>query len=182
MTNSIFNFIKQGGVLCLLLCLGACSSSVPEAPLAERFVVELQAGDDINQNEQGQANPLSVTLFQLKQTDAFVNSDYFALVETPSSELKAQSSKAGSYILKPGERQRIILTVREGVNYIGVVSGYRNISHSTWRTVFPLPKKPPKKWYSFFWSDNKTTLSSVTVYMDRQATTIRKGTIESENK
>ena len=182
MTNSTFNSMWQGGVLCWLLCLAACSSSVSDPPPAENFVVELQAGDDINQNEQGQANPLSVALFQLKQTEAFENSDYFALVETPSSELKAQSSNAGAYILKPGERQRIILTAKEGVNYIGVVSGYRDISHATWRTVFPLPKIPPNKWYSFFWSANKKTLPSVTVYMDRQATTIRKGIIESENK
>nr|WP_275972997.1 type VI secretion system lipoprotein TssJ [Rosenbergiella epipactidis] len=174
--------MRQISVICSLLCLVACSSSAPEKSPSENFVVELQAGEDINQNEQGQPNPLCITLFQLKQTEAFVNSDYFSLVTIPSSELKEQISHAGSYILKPGEHQRIILTAKEGVNYIGVVSGYRDISHSTWRTVFPLPKKPPSKWYSFFWSANDTTLPSVTVYMNRQVTAIRKGIIESENK
>lgn len=155
----------------VLWLLVACSSQ--QNPVNTGNIhITLQTSKDINPNEQGKANPVRVTLYQLSKDDAFLTSDYFTLQEFAAPELVSQVDKVNSTIMSPGEKKELALNVKDGMSAIGVVTAYRDISRAQWRAIYSIPDRPRDPWYARLWPTKKKWQPKAIVNMKYLTTSI----------
>ncbi|MGQ8776526.1 type VI secretion system lipoprotein TssJ [Serratia sp. NA_112.1] len=134
----------------------------------------LQSSDDINPNEKGRPNPVQVTLYQLKQSDIFIMSDYFALQNMDGADFSSSVDKVESYILAPGEKREVTLNIKDGMNAIGVVTAYRDITKAQWRVIYMIPNHPRERWYEKLWLTQKEWQPKANIHMKYLTTSIEK--------
>jgi type VI secretion system protein VasD len=103
-------------------------------------IVELTMVGGANQNPDpsGQAVPVAVKVFQLKATAKFERGDYFALREREQATLGEDSAASEEFVLAPRETRELTREMRNGVRFLGVAVGFRDIDRATWRLVQPV--------------------------------------------
>ncbi|WP_329956094.1 type VI secretion system lipoprotein TssJ [Collimonas silvisoli] len=141
------------------LLLSACASTgEPVVKEQSKLNLTVVASSDVNPDEKSRAAPLMVRIYELKSDAVFQDADFFSLQTSDKVTLGADLLAKDEYILRPGDSQTIIRKSSPGTAAIGVLAGYRDLSNSTWRTVYKLPPAPDAAWYRAVIPANKIKL------------------------
>lgn len=132
-----------------LLMLAACTKDVaePQASAAEveanTAAVELHfhAIAGLNPGANGQAAPVRVRIFELKNAATFGRSDYFALADRAQSTLGLDLLDQDEVMVQPGQQLSIQRDLDPSTRQIGLLVGYRELDRAQWRTVLNVPPR-----------------------------------------
>ncbi|UHG97944.1 type VI secretion system lipoprotein TssJ [Pseudomonas sp. 7-41] len=132
-----------------LLMLAACTKDVaePQASAAEveanSAAVELHfhAIAGLNPGANGQAAPVRVRIFELKNAAIFGRSDYFALADRAQSTLGLDLLDQDEVMVQPGQQLSIQRDLDPSTRQIGLLVGYRELDRAQWRTVLNVPPR-----------------------------------------
>lgn len=132
----------------LAVLLSACSKDKPaaEAPPAEpdsaTITLHFQAVAGLNPGADGQAAPVRVRLYELKNSATFTRADYFALADRAQATLGVDLLDQDEVLVRPGQSLDIRRTLTAATRQLGLVVGYREIDQARWRTVISvLPRQ-----------------------------------------
>ena len=103
--------------------------------------VRVAAASYLNPSDSGEASPVTLTFYELKSLAAFKQADYFDLDSSAASVLNSDLIDKQSIEVRPGEVVKHSLLLSEGVKYVGITAGYRNIDQSVWRATVPVVDK-----------------------------------------
>jgi type VI secretion system protein VasD len=114
--------------------LNACGSANP--PLLQGTIkVDQAANPDLN----GRASPVVVRVYELRSPAAFSGADFFSLFEKESETLAGDLVGREEYGLRPAETRPYRRQLQPDTKFIGVVAAFRDLEHSRWRQVAPVP-------------------------------------------
>ena len=129
----------------LLLTACAKDAAKPEAGEAEAdtAAVELHfhAIAGLNPGANGQAAPVRVRIFELKNAATFSRSDYFALADRAQSTLGLDLLDQDEVMIQPGQQLSIKRDLDPATRQIGLLVGYRELDRAQWRTVLTVPPR-----------------------------------------
>jgi type VI secretion system protein VasD len=114
--------------------LDACGSASP--PLLQGTIKVDQAA---NPNLNGRASPIVVRVYELRSSAAFSGADFFSLFDNESETLAGDLVGREEYGLSPAETQPYRRQLQPDTKFIGVVAAFRDLEHSRWRQVVPVP-------------------------------------------
>lgn len=156
----LLTYIRRAmmGVLLSGCALQISGCSTAPVKKEESIALELLASAKINPNEKGQASPVSVRIYELKSTDAFVMSDYFTISDASDPELMTQTKKIYEGMIKPGEKREMELTPAPDAVALGVVVAYRDINHADAIKAWPINRKESRAWYVRWLPEGSTVL------------------------
>jgi type VI secretion system protein VasD len=120
-----------------LLCLVSCTAP---ATKKNSLSLTLIASSDLNPDINGRASPLSLTIYQLKNSSSFKKSDYMSLAENGKSILGRDLIAINTLTIRPGQTLQIDYSIGEGEGAFGIVAGYRVIDSSGWQLVYDYPR------------------------------------------
>jgi type VI secretion system VasD/TssJ family lipoprotein len=95
----------------------------------------LQSTKNANVDENKQATPLTVYIFQMDDPAIFQSASFFPLVGSPQRALGQSFIDMQSFQLLPGQKKTINLSLDNDTAYIGVIAGYESLTGKTWRQV-----------------------------------------------
>lgn len=130
--------ITSNLLIVLAVLLTGCSSITQAVLPNHRLVANISTSPSLNPNEKGRPSPLTVYLYQLKETEAFNSAEFFDLYEKGKETLGEDYIAVSKLNLRPKIESRLVLRLKPDVKYIGVVAGYYNMQNTTWRKVIPL--------------------------------------------
>ena len=106
-------------------------------------VVELHfhAIAGLNPGANGQAAPVRVRIFELKNAATFARSDYFALADRAQSTLGLDLLDQDEVMIQPGQQLSIQRDLNSATRQIGLLVGYRELDRAQWRTVINVPPR-----------------------------------------
>jgi type VI secretion system protein VasD len=118
--------------------LGGCSSTARQVPIP--YAIAFSADAQVNPDSSGRPSPIQVTMYELKSPGTFESRDYFSLQADAQAALGKDLLNTDQVILKPGQTQVVQRPGNPEARAIGIVAGYRDLEHSRWRLVVPLPE------------------------------------------
>jgi type VI secretion system protein VasD len=121
----------------LLVILAACAST-PAVPKPTAVEVTLVSAPDANSGPGGEAQPLSVRIFQISGAGAFETADFFALKQSPQTALGADFLDQTEVLLAPGATETVRFEADPATKHLGFAVGYRELDKSVWRVVVPV--------------------------------------------
>ncbi|MEN0105803.1 MAG: type VI secretion system lipoprotein TssJ [Pseudomonas sp.] len=125
--------------LLLPVLLAACASSEPPPPPPTKVQLHYFASQELNPSPGGEAAPVRVRLFELKNTTAFTRADYFSLVGNAQSVLASDLVEQDEVLIKPGDYLEVERTLDDNTRQLGVIAGYRDLDDAIWRQVISVP-------------------------------------------
>lgn len=144
-------------LVCLFGLAGCASTGSKESD--KPATITIKAHSDINPVSTGQATPTVVTLYQLKDVNAFNSADFFSLYQQPQQTLGADYIASQQWILAPGETRKIKLPIKPDTRFLGVVAAFQQLNPSGWQALMALTTKRSKPAFSI--ELTKTTLQFV---------------------
>jgi type VI secretion system protein VasD len=125
-------------LIAVLATASGCSSSPPK-PVAVKAA--LVTAVDVNPDIEGHPAPIVVRLYELKDTSAFNNADYFKLIDREQEALGPSLSGREEYEVQPGDSRTWDMKVPGEARFLGVTAGFRDLPNSHWKAVLPTPHK-----------------------------------------
>jgi type VI secretion system protein VasD len=122
----------------LMAALSGCSSS-PAKPAEAR--ARISATGTVNPNSSGRPSPIHVRIFQLKEDGAFMDADFWALVDKETETLGASLVQRMEFDLTPGETRDFPLKIAPEARVLGVMAEYADYRNAQWRVVAQAPNK-----------------------------------------
>lgn len=110
-----------------------------------KLLLKLEAAAQGNPDDTGRPSPIKVRIYELKDSNAFSEADYFSLNANDKSILGAELLVKEEFILRPGESKRIERKSHPQATSLGILAGYRDLN-SLWRFVHTLPEAPNTSW------------------------------------
>lgn len=112
--------------------LASCAESGPgELALSAQGAIGMNPGPD------GTDRPVTVSILQLRSTEAFNMADVFAL-QDPQANLGADLVSIDQMAVAPGTSAQKLVVAQEGAVAIGLVAGFRDPAGKTYRQVVPI--------------------------------------------
>lgn len=149
--------IFQAALLALILMFSThTQAQVIKVPT--KLDITMSATGDVNPNEQGQASPIMVRMYELKSDKTFKQADFSALQNNDKTTLGADLLVKDEFILRPNGSRTIRRTSYADTTAIGVIAAYRDKPHATWREVYTLREAPEASWWRSFLPDPKAKL------------------------
>ena len=130
-----------------IACAGSGCGSKPPKAVTPVVSISMHAHDDVNPDGQGQPKPIVLHVYQLKSDAAFVNANYFALVDDEKRALAADLVSREEKELAPGETRALQVPLAPETRFIAVLGEYRDLDHCVWQAITPAPA-PGKKGHS----------------------------------
>lgn len=126
-----------------LAILGGCGGKpVKEAPPPAgpppELRISVSAAANANRGPGGKGLPIVVRLYELKARGAFDGADFYSLYDREAATLGAESIGREEATLAPGTERLVVRNLNPEARYLGVLAGFRDIDHATWRTVLEL--------------------------------------------
>ncbi|SAK49534.1 lipoprotein [Caballeronia pedi] len=133
-----------------LLLLTACAGS-ERTPQREpvKLDVSVIASSGVNPDDQKRAAPIVVRIYELKNADAFNQSDFYSLQDKDKDVLNDDLVQRDQFQLRPGDQKSIRRDANQATTMIGVLAAYRDLPNAVWRATWPLPPAPSAAWYRF---------------------------------
>ena len=140
------------------LCLLSLAVQAQDAKEPTRLVLRMDAAAQTNPDATGRPSPVKVRIYELKDSNAFAEADYFSLNANDKAVLGGDLLVRDEFILRPGETKRIERKSHPKTVALGILAGYRDLN-SVWRVVHTLPEAPEAAWYRALWPAHKADLS-----------------------
>jgi type VI secretion system protein VasD len=134
------SFPMLGVLAAAALSIAGCGSAPPK-PVAVK--AHIAASSDVNPNPQGRPSPVHVRVFQLKDDNAFLAADYWAIADKAEATLGPALLQVLERDLDAGAKDEVELKIDPAATVLGVVAefaDYRN-PDAQWRTVVKTPHK-----------------------------------------
>ncbi len=95
----------------------------------------------LNPGVNGQAAPVRVRIFELKNAATFARSDYFALADRAQSTLGLDLLDQDEVMVQPGQQLSIRRDLDPATRQVGLLVGYRELDRAQWRAVVNVPPR-----------------------------------------
>ncbi|MDD5035260.1 MAG: type VI secretion system lipoprotein TssJ [Methylococcaceae bacterium] len=115
------------------------ASPISPVQLPTKVELQIEAGSDINPGSQGAAAPLVIRIYELRGLSAFNSADFFALYDKDQAALGGDLVQKRELLIRPGEKQTLLLDPAEGVGFIGAIAAFRQLDASQWRVSASIP-------------------------------------------
>lgn len=130
------------------LLLTACAKDAAKPETAAEAEVDTAAVElhfhaiaGLNPGANGQAAPVRVRIFEMKNAATFARSDYFALADRAQSTLGLDLLDQDEVMVQPGQQLSIQRDLDPSTRQIGLLVGYRELDRAQWRTVINVPAR-----------------------------------------
>jgi type VI secretion system protein VasD len=144
----IVNWLIAGWSLGALVLIGGCASTAKRVPVP--YAISLTADAQVNPTANGRPSPIQITVYELKSGSTFESKDYSTLQANPQAALGAELLNTSQVMLRPGETKVVRHPGNVDAEVLGVVASYRDLEHSRWRQVIPLPAAKETNIYKFW--------------------------------
>ena len=121
-------------IIPLCLWLFGCSSSG-----YRNMNMSVQAVNYLNPGASDLAEPITLTLFELKLPNKFKQASYNDLMFNGSQILGSDLIDKESFVIRPAESDHYVISLSNDVKYVGMIASFRNIDQATWRQVMQIP-------------------------------------------
>lgn len=145
--------------ICLLPGCSIDSDTVPDL-MSQRLDLVMKASDKVNPDNQKNAAPIEIRVYELKNDAAFTAADWWSLQDNDKTVLTDDLLHRDSFILRPGEEKKLRRSLNKETTALGILAGYRNLGKSVWRVTYKIPDPPEKSWYSRFMPKKKVELDA----------------------
>lgn len=115
-----------------------CGSAPPKAAPAKALIT---ATADVNPNAEGRASPVHVRIFQLKEDGAFMEADFWTLVDKEQATLGPSLVQRLEQDLIPGDKKEFEMKIDPDARVLGVMAEFADYRNATWRAVAKAPNK-----------------------------------------
>lgn len=115
----------------LLIFLAGCMSG-------SQLKATLAARETINPDLNRIPSPVKIYLFELKDSERFLRSDFWALTESSELALLDDLTHRTETMVHPGETLLYRIRSEEKSRFIGMAFGFRQIEERAWKCVIPL--------------------------------------------
>ena len=122
------------GIALLCLSITACQS-----PTGIQTAFNIRAAHYLNPDINGSAQPVMISVYELKTPVEFNQASYQALTNNAAQALGSSLIDKQYVEIQPGIDQTLSQTVTVNTRYLGIVAAYRNIDQATWRSVLTVP-------------------------------------------
>jgi type VI secretion system VasD/TssJ family lipoprotein len=99
----------------------------------------VQAQRKLNTDAHDASASLALRIYVLRDASAFEKASFDSLYDDDEATLGANVLARESLHLRPGEARELALEVGGDAHAVGVFGAYREIEHSQWRAILPLP-------------------------------------------
>ena len=120
---------RMAAALLGVLALAACS------PDPTPLKTTTEAARDINQTDDGTANPVVVRLYSLQNKDTFTTAEFTPLYTTDRKVLAADIVSRDEFEIRPGETKVVEVKDAKNAAFVGVLAAFRDIETAKWRDV-----------------------------------------------
>lgn len=117
-----------------LMLLAACTT-----PLK----IEWQTAKHVNPDEQNQALPVQVVIYQLRDDTAFLQATFEQLWQNDQATLGASLINRREMNIAPDSRNNMVIDRQKETLYIGAIAIFRNPAGARWRSVKKIGKGMP---------------------------------------
>jgi type VI secretion system protein VasD len=151
-------------MLLSLLVLTACSSTEPYEPAKQptKVTFSLLADDGVNPSIWGEASPVEIQVFELKDDSMFMSADYDQLKADYKKALRSNFVKNYDYVLMPDQFKFVnAFEVDEETNYIGVMAHFSDPEISEWKKAVKVLNKGREYHLLMFFKDYDVKLDRV---------------------
>ncbi|KXF83496.1 type VI secretion system lipoprotein TssJ [Enterovibrio coralii] len=126
------------------LFLSGCSSAPSLNPLdwwsdptAPMFKIDVEAASNINPNVDGLPSPVEVRVYQLKDSEAFNQTDFIQIYNDDQGALKADLlSKRYLPSVLPGKTTSEIIPVSAETKFVGIVVAFANYREANNKVIY----------------------------------------------
>lgn len=162
--NALRSTFALGRLIRLALAFGllfalAAQVQAQDAKEPTKLVLNIEAAAGVNPDTSLRPSPIKVRIYELKDSAAFSEADYFSLDTADKVTLAADMLVKDEFILRPGESRTLERKSKAQTTAIGVLAGYRDLPNSTWRAVFKLKEAPEASWLRALIPANRTELN-----------------------
>ena len=140
------------------LCLLSVTAQAQDAKEPTTLLLRIEAAAQTNPDDTGRPSPIKVRIYELKDSNAFAEADYFSLNANDKAVLGGDVLVRDEFILRPGETKRLERKSHPKTVALGILAGYRDLN-SVWRIVQALPEAPEASWYRALLPASKVALS-----------------------
>lgn len=131
-------WVQVTTLVVLATALSGCSSA-PAKPAEAK--ARIAATAQVNPNSSGRPSPIHVRIFQLKEDGAFMDADFWALVDKETETLGASLVQRLEFDLTPGESKDFPLKISPDARVLGVMAEFADYRNAQWRVVAQAPNK-----------------------------------------
>ncbi|WP_084454936.1 type VI secretion system lipoprotein TssJ [Comamonas composti] len=138
--------------------LMACAPTEQVIKEQSSLDLRISVSSGVNADDKGQANPIEVRVYELKDTSGFESADFFSIKDRDKEILNDALLSRRDFIFRPGEEDNIRSKSNSKTTAIGVFAGYKDLPRSVWRKVYKLEAVPEASWYRFAMPSKKVKL------------------------
>lgn len=157
---------------CALVLVAGCAFALlgcagPRPSMPAPYTVALGASTDLNLDRRQRATPVQVVLFELRNSTGFETIDFYSLFEKGGAALGSDVLRSEQFTLQPGQSLVLTRKAEVGARMLGVFVAFRDLEHSSWRAVAPLPQAQEVGRFAVFSPSFDRTLVTVQVGSNR---------------
>ena len=141
MTITMRGLSRIMAIVSTAFLLTACVTKPPVQIFYTRINADIIATEDMNPDINGRPSPLVVRIYELKDTEAFEQTDFFTLYDDEATTLEGHLIVREEIELTPGEQRELRRKLNEETKYLGIVAAYRDIDQARWRAFEPINNK-----------------------------------------
>jgi type VI secretion system protein VasD len=129
-------------IFCGLYLFGCASEPSAPPPVLPPSLVQLQidASNTVNPGNNGEASPIMLKIYELRESSSFNTADFFALFNNDKAILGGDLVRKSELILKPGESKSLEIKPGEDVQSLGFFAAFRQLDNAQWRTSVKIEK------------------------------------------
>jgi type VI secretion system protein VasD len=161
--------MNRNGLLAgVSLILTACSSDPvqqPTPPPATIVELQIEAAANVNADSYGNAAPVMLRIYELREISNFNSADFFALFDDEQATLASDLVHKQEFLLKPGSSRKLILKPDENVHNLGFLAAFRQLDTAQWRRNVDIVAHTSQS-YKVTLKDTRLTVESVTTGKD----------------
>lgn len=124
--------------LSLMLLASSLAACGGDAPKTTALKFRVQADDLINPNVNGDASPVVVRIYELKNTSAFDQASFFDLLDNDSAKLGTDLVAKREVEVKPNDDLQFDRDTPIETRFIGVIAGFRTLDSAKWKSFSPI--------------------------------------------
>lgn len=115
----------------LFLLLGCSSSSPPLSSIALSFTSKSDLNPDIN----SRPSPVDICIFQLRNSEHFIQSKFFDLYTHTTAALDKSLIEEYNIEIKTNQTRKLNITLDKETQYLGFLVAYYDLEHAKWRDI-----------------------------------------------
>jgi type VI secretion system protein VasD len=131
-------------LVCVFLFLCAfLAAGCPKQPTQVSMV--LNAGADLNPDQNGQPLSVVVRVYQLKDKGRLESADYNAILKSERETLSDDLVERQERVVQPGTQEMLEISANPAARYLGIVALFRNPAGDMWRRILLVSQSKTQK-------------------------------------